>query len=109
MVYIALRFIPVLSGEARSIRAAQLSRGLVPGKGAVSRIRSSIPLLLPLFLGAIRRAEHLALAIESRGYRKGVLRTSLTSHRLGRADAVFAALAIIVFSAILLADRMITL
>lgn len=89
MVFIALRFIPVLTDEARAIRAAQIARGLSQGKGPVARVKSVIPLLLPLLLGAVRRAEHLALAIESRGYRKGVMRTSLHVPMFRGADAVF--------------------
>jgi energy-coupling factor transport system permease protein len=89
MVFIALRFIPVLTDEARAIRASQIARGLSQGRGPVARIRSVIPLLLPLLLGALRRAEHLALAIESRGYRKGIMRTSLHVPVFSCGDAVF--------------------
>jgi len=90
MVFVALRFVPILSEEVRAIRAAQLSRALRPARGPIGRIRSTVPLILPLFAGAVRRADHLAIAIESRGYRRGVGRTSFTEFRLQTADGVFA-------------------
>jgi len=108
MIFIALRFIPILSDEARTIRAAQLSRGLRPAKGLVDRVRSVIPLLLPLFLGAVRRAEHLALAIESRGFRRDVTRTSLSVLRVGRVDVVFAAVSIVILSGLLILSGIVT-
>jgi energy-coupling factor transport system permease protein len=107
MIFIALRFIPILSDEARTIRAAQLSRGLRQGRGIIGRMRTVTPLLLPLFLGAIRRADHLALAIESRGYRKGVIRTSLTDLRISRADVLFAVSFVIITTGILLVSGMV--
>lgn len=90
MIFVALRFVPILSEEARTIRAAQLSRGLRPARGPIGRIRSTVPLILPLFAGAVRRADHLAIAIESRGYRRGVDRTSFTQFRPGCGDGIFA-------------------
>lgn len=109
MVFVALRFIPILSEEARMIRAAQISRGLEPGRGFVSRFRSIIPFVLPLFLGALRRSEHLALAIESRGYRKGVMRTSLTVLRTGRVDLIFGATSIACISLFMILSGMVSL
>jgi len=89
MIFVALRFVPILSEEVRTIRAAQLSRGLKPARGPIGRIRSTVPLILPLFAGAVRRADHLAIAIESRGYRRGEARTSFTEFRLQTADGIF--------------------
>jgi energy-coupling factor transport system permease protein len=109
MIFIALRFIPVLSDEARTIRAAQLSRGLRPGRGIVGRARSTIPLLMPLFLGALRRAEHLSLAIESRGYRRGVIQTSLDTPYVGASDAAFALLSAAVLLGVVLLKGIVTL
>lgn len=108
MIFIALRFIPILSDEARTIRAAQLSRGLKQGRGIIGRMRTVTPLLLPLFVGAIRRAGHLALAIESRGYRKGVMRTSLTDLSVRRPDVIFAAMFVVIFFGILFVRGMVT-
>jgi energy-coupling factor transport system permease protein len=107
MIFIALRFIPILSDEARTIRAAQLSRGLRQGRGIIGHAKSVIPLLLPLFLGAIRRADHLALAIESRGYRRSVMRTSLNDLRISRADVLFAVSFVIITAGILLVSGMV--
>ena len=107
MLFIALRFIPILADEVNTIRAAQLSRGLKPGKGPVGRIKSIIPLLMPLFLVAIRRADHLALAIESRGYKKGIMRTSLRDFRLGRIDLTFMIVSITILVVLIIISGMI--
>jgi energy-coupling factor transport system permease protein len=95
MVFVALRFVPVLADETRSIRAAQLSRGLKLAGGPIGRIRETMPLILQLFAGAVRRADYLAIAIESRGYQRGTYRTSLKAFRLRRGDYVFAGVLII--------------
>jgi len=90
MIFVALRFIPLLREEAGMIRLAQISRGMTMGRGLFGRIRSSIPIIVPLMLGALRRAESLALAVESRGYRRGTIRTSMIEFKLGRSDFIFA-------------------
>lgn len=66
----ALRIIPILEDELWKIRDAQVSRGLdLETRNPVKRMRNSIPLLVPLLRGSIRRAHEMALALESRGFR----------------------------------------
>lgn len=73
MMTIALRFIPTLGEEAEKISRAQAARGAdFEDGGLVRRARALVPLLVPLTVGAFRRADELAEALESRGYRGGV-------------------------------------
>lgn len=76
MMTIALRFVPTFIDEAERLRKAQLARGASFSGGLIRKTKSLIPLLVPLFLSAFRRAEQLALAMESRCYRGGEGRTS---------------------------------
>ncbi|HEY8552139.1 MAG TPA: energy-coupling factor transporter transmembrane component T, partial [Thermaerobacter sp.] len=89
MMTIALRFIPTLAEEAERIRKAQMARGAEFHRGGpLRRLRALVPLLVPLFVGAFRRADDLALAMEARGYRGGAGRTRYRELRAGRRDAV---------------------
>ncbi len=87
---VALRFLPILAIEAEHIAKAQASRGAELGGrrgGVFRRTRVLLPLLVPLFLGALRRAETLALAMEARGYQGGRGRTRLVTYRFRGSDA----------------------
>ncbi len=76
MMTIALRFIPTLDEEAQKITKAQAARGADFSEGGLlGRVRAMLPVLVPLTIGAFRRAEELAEAMESRGYRGGEGRT----------------------------------
>ncbi|EKP94879.1 energy-coupling factor transporter transmembrane component T family protein [Thermaerobacter subterraneus] len=98
MMTIALRFIPTLAEEADRIMKAQLARGARFHRGGpVQRLRALVPLLVPLFVSAFRRADDLALAMEARGYRGGAGRTRYRELRPGRADAMAVALATVLF------------
>lgn len=78
MMTIALRFIPTLLEEAEKIMKAQKARGADFESGNIfQRARSLIPLLVPLFLSAFRRADDLAMAMEARCYRGGEGRTRM--------------------------------
>ncbi|MFW6006578.1 MAG: energy-coupling factor transporter transmembrane component T family protein [Bacillota bacterium] len=78
MMTIALRFIPTLLEEAEKIIKAQKARGADFESGnIIQRAKSLIPLLIPLFISAFRRADELALAMESRCYQGGKPRTRL--------------------------------
>jgi hypothetical protein len=78
MMSIALRFIPILIDEANRIMNAQISRGSdFSSGGPVRRAKALIPLLVPLFVSAFRRANDLALAMEARGYHGGEGRTKM--------------------------------
>ena len=76
MMSIALRFIPILIEETDKIMKAQMARGADFESGnLVQRAKSMIPILVPLFVSAFRRATDLAMAMEARCYRGGSGRT----------------------------------
>ncbi|HIX41823.1 MAG TPA: energy-coupling factor transporter transmembrane protein EcfT, partial [Candidatus Kurthia intestinigallinarum] len=76
MMSIALRFIPTLMDETDKIMKAQMARGSDMTSGPIKdRIKAVVPLLVPLFVSAFKRAEDLATAMEVRGYRGGDGRT----------------------------------
>jgi energy-coupling factor transport system permease protein len=78
MLTIALRFIPTTAQEAEKIIIAQTARGARFDEGGpIRRARAFVPVLVPLFVNLFRRAEELALAMESRCYRGGAGRTRL--------------------------------
>lgn len=80
MMSISLRFIPTLLEETDKIMKAQMARGADFTSGSVSeRVKAVIPLLIPLFVSAFKRAEELAVAMESRGYKGGEGRTKYRS------------------------------
>lgn len=87
MMTIALRFIPTLIEETDKIMKAQQSRGADFTTGNVmKRLRNMVPILVPLFLSAFRRADELAMAMEARCYRGGVGRTQMKSLKTGGID-----------------------
>src|SRR5690606_7954266 len=95
MMTIALRFIPTLMEEADRIIKAQTARGAdFQQGGPLQRVRSLVPVLVPLFVSAFRRADDLALAMEARGYRGGEGRTRFKQLRLGPRDAAAAVAAL---------------
>lgn len=78
MMSIALRFIPILLEETDKIMKAQIARGADLESGnVIQRAKSMIPILVPLFVSAFRRANDLAMAMESRCYRGGEGRTKM--------------------------------
>lgn len=107
MMTIALRFIPTLMEEADKIRKAQLSRGADFESGnLVRRAKSLIPILVPLFVSAFRRADELAMAMESRCYHGGEGRTRMHVLRYGRADAFAFGLTVLLCGAIVAAQAL---
>lgn len=97
MMTIALRFIPTLGEEAEKIKGAQAARGADFSEGGpLRRVRSLIPVLVPLTVGAFRRADELAEAMESRGYRGGEGRTRYRELRFRTRDALALALTVLV-------------
>ncbi len=87
MMTIALRFIPTLAEEADKIMKAQSARGADFTSGNLkARAKAMIPLLVPLFVSAFRRAGDLAMAMESRCYHGGEGRTRLHVLKTGRND-----------------------
>lgn len=94
MMTISLRFIPTLLDETDKIMKAQMARGAdFESKNIVERAKSLIPLLVPLFISAFRRAEELAMAMESRCYRGGDGRTRMNEIVLTRSDIVYFSMA----------------
>ena len=89
MMSIALRFIPILIEEVDKIMKAQTSRGADFDKGnLVEKAKSLVPLLVPLFVSAFRRANDLAYAMESRCYSSSVHRTKLRPLTYKRIDYI---------------------
>ena len=78
MMSIALRFIPILLEETDKIMKAQIARGADFENGSlIQRAKAMVPLLVPLFIAAFRRANDLAMAMEARCYRGGEGRTKM--------------------------------
>mgnify|MGYP000996886409 CR=1 FL=1 len=98
MMTIALRFIPTLLEELDRIMKAQKARGADFEHGSiVRRMRAIVPVLVPLFLSAFRRADELAMAMEARCYRGGEGRTQMKELYIGRVD--YAAVAVFILGA----------
>ena len=90
MMSIALRFIPTLIEETDKIMSAQKARGAdFDTGGLMDKAKALIPLLVPLFISAFRRADELAVAMECRCYHGGEGRTRLRQLKYRRADVVF--------------------
>jgi len=90
MISIAFRFIPVLAVETDHVIKAQLSRGARFDRGnLVQRMKNMVPLLIPLFVGAVRMAEELAIAMEARCYRGVEGRTKYRQLSFKKKDYVF--------------------
>ncbi|MCL1936396.1 MAG: energy-coupling factor transporter transmembrane protein EcfT [Defluviitaleaceae bacterium] len=89
MMTIALRFIPTLMEETDKITKAQMSRGAEFDSGSIAkRVKSLIPILIPLFVSAFRRADDLAMAMEARCYRGDINRTKLKELRYTKNDVI---------------------
>lgn len=87
MMSIALRFIPTLMEEADKIMKAQMARGADFESGnIIQRVKNMVPLLVPLFISAFRRANDLALAMEARCYHGGEGRTQMKPLRYQTRD-----------------------
>lgn len=87
MMTIALRFIPTLLEETDKIMKAQMARGADFETGnLMKRAKALVPLLVPLFISAFRRADDLAIAMESRCYSGGKGRTSLHKPQIRAVD-----------------------
>ena len=103
MVTIALRFIPTLLVELDTIMRAQRARGADFRSGGLrERVRALVPVLIPLFVLSFRRADDLALAMEARCYRPGIVRTRLHPLRARRADVLLLVITAAVIAAGLL-------
>ena len=102
MMTIALRFIPTLLEETDRIMKAQTARGADFASGnLLQRMKNMLPLLVPLFISAFRRADELAVAMEARCYRGGEGRTRM--HELAYGGGDYVALALVLALAVGLA------
>ena len=89
MMSIALRFIPILVEETDKIMKAQMARGADFESGnLLKRVKNMIPLLVPLFVSAFRRADDLAMAMEARCYHGGEGRTKMKPLTYARRDYI---------------------
>jgi energy-coupling factor transport system permease protein len=89
MMTIALRFIPTLLDETDKIMKAQMGRGAdFESKNIISRAKNLVPLLVPLFISAFRRADELAMAMEARCYRGGDNRTRMNQIKMNKRDYI---------------------
>lgn len=89
MMSIALRFIPILVEETDKIMKAQIARGADFESGnLIKKAKAMVPLLVPLFISAFRRANDLALAMEARCYNGGAGRTKMKPLKYQKADYV---------------------
>ena len=107
MMSIALRFIPTLIEETAKIMNAQKARGAQLDTGKMTdRVKALVPVLIPLFISAFRRADELAMAMECRCYRGGDGRTRLKVLRCEKQDYIDLAVCIACF-AVILASRLV--
>lgn len=103
MMSIALRFIPTLMEETGKIKRAQMARGADFESGnLIARAKAMIPLLVPLFVSAFRRADELAMAMEARCYRGGEGRTKMKQLKYGWRDGVSACVVAVMYAAIII-------
>jgi energy-coupling factor transport system permease protein len=105
MMSIALRFIPTLVEETDKIMSAQKARGAdFSSGGLIKRAKALIPVLIPLFISAFRRASDLAVAMECRCYRGGSGRKRMTKTCFGGRDAFIFIMTIVLGTVIVLAN-----
>ena len=106
MMSIALRFIPILLEETDKIMKAQIARGADFESGnLIKRAKALVPLLVPLFISAFRRANDLAMAMEARCYRGGEGRTKMKPLHYQKRDYV-AYLVVCIYLLIIAAVKM---
>ncbi len=106
MMSIALRFIPTLIEETEKIIAAQKARGADFDSGNIlQRAKALVPILVPLFISAFRRADELATAMECRLYRGDVGRTRMKQLKIERLDVCASVLCAVVIAAVIVLGR----
>jgi energy-coupling factor transport system permease protein len=91
---LAFRLVPLFFDAAQTIVQAQRCRGLELDRGGlITRLRRFVPVIVPVFIGALRRADRMAMALELRGFNSGRRRTTYLRARASARDAVALALA----------------
>ena len=107
MMTIALRFIPTLIEETEKIMNAQKARGAMIDNGTFTqRIKALVPVLIPLFISAFRRADELAMAMECRCYHGGEGRTRLHVLHFASRDYVALVLGCVITAAVIILARL---
>ena len=107
MMSIALRFIPTLIEETDKIMSAQRARGAdFETGGLIAKAKAMLPLLIPLFVSAFRRADELATAMESRCYHGGEGRTRMKQLSMARRDWIALAVGILLLALVILFRRL---
>lgn len=107
MMSIALRFIPILIEETDKIMKAQMARGADFESGnLIQKAKSMVPLLVPLFISAFRRATDLAMAMEARCYHGGEGRTKMKPLRYAGRDRVAYVVYLIYLALIIVCRRL---
>ena len=102
MMCIALRFIPTLIEETDKIMSAQRARGADFESGnLMQRVKALVPILVPLFISAFRRADELATAMECRCYQGGEGRTKMKLLRFKRNDFLTLLLGIVLVTGVI--------
>lgn len=105
MMSIALRFVPTLLEETDKIMAAQKARGADMESGNfIARIKALVPVLIPLFVSAFRRAYELAVAMECRCYQGGACRTRMKQLHMSGRDAWCIVFGLAVIAGVVLLD-----
>lgn len=107
MMTIALRFVPLLLEETDKIMSAQKARGADMESGnIIQRVKALIPVLIPLFVSAFRRAYELAVAMECRCYRGGEGRTRMKILRMSNRDYISIVFVIILIVGVVLCNTL---
>lgn len=103
MMSIALRFIPILIEETDKIMKAQIARGADFESGnLIKKAKAMVPLLVPLFISAFRRANDLAMAMEARCYNGGEGRTKMKPLKYKKADHAAYLVLVLYFAVVIL-------
>jgi len=106
MMSIALRFIPTLIEETDKIMSAQKARGAdFETGGLIKRAKAILPLIIPLFISAFRRAEELAIAMESRCYHGGEGRTRMKILKMAARDFMALFCGAVIIAAVIVLGR----
>ena len=105
MMSIALRFVPTLLEETDKIMSAQKARGAdMESGGLIQRVKAMIPILIPLFVSAFRRAYDLAMAMECRCYNSRIKPTKMKQLHAGKRDVTATAVTLVVLAGVVLGD-----
>ncbi|WP_343208552.1 energy-coupling factor transporter transmembrane component T [Anaerolentibacter hominis] len=106
MMSIALRFIPILLEETDKIMKAQQARGAdFESGGLIAKAKSLVPILVPLFISAFRRADELAMAMEARCYHGGEGRTKMKPLHYEKRDYITLAVLVLYMIAVIAVGR----